>query len=238
MNPDQQPGVNPPHNEPAPLKPLTQASQAASNQQPSSQKTSYPVDYLATIAPAQKAKPLSIQVIIAVIVGVLLIFSVISFLFLARSPINTSLSDKAVELNSRYTSIGSVANKYQKIIIDPKLRATNSQLTVFLANAKNNLNDTVAAQKIAVKNVTIPELVISNNKKRITALNETLNNAQINNTVDRIYAKEMAYELESIGSLLISLKNKSNNQTVQSYVTSTVDNLNVVHKSFTEFIGS
>lgn len=200
------------------------------NQQPQPQpQPNLSVDYLNQIAPqAPKRKiPLSkTQLIIFGVLGVL--FIVVMILVAVVGGGGTKpLQQLAARLQSTETIVTDAASK----IKSSQMRALNSNLKIYLTNTNRDIAAPLAAVGVDVGK--LDEDVMT--KEAGTDVTDRLENARLNATYDRTYAGEIAHRLETIVILMRQIQTSTSNQSLKTFLTDALTNLEPTQKDFADF---
>ncbi len=194
----------------------------------------YTIDYLNQIAPPpQKSGPSRRTMIIigAVAAAVLLIAG---WLMIASSQ-GPSDSTQLLSLKARIATLQAIVDKRQKQLGDSDLRATNSSLSAFLRTATADIADPMAKNGVkdtADKSITATETSVA------TALNSKLDDAQLNGTLDRTYASEMNYQIQTLSNSMYTLYASTRSASLKAYLDATDKSLEPVRTKFKEFANS
>lgn len=187
-----------------------------------------PVDFLDQIAPKSaqnnwlmSKKPLLIGLVAMVII---LIFVLIFGLTKGNTQTTTRL---AARLKDTSTIVNSATTK----IKSSQLRALNSNLKSRLLNETTDIVPFLAKEGVKIdkidKNITTSETS--------TKIMSVLEDARLNATYDRIYAREMAYKLSTVIVLMNKIKKASNSVSLKEYLTTSVNNLAPIQKDLADF---
>lgn len=194
---------------------------------PQDQNNPLPVNYLDQISP-QNNQPVGLfSKPILIALGVLIVsILLVGFMLLGSAP-----KDTFEKLAARLTFTSETVEYATGYIKDSNLRAANTNLTLYL---ENNMRD-------------IEEVLTLNNKslskldKNILAeesdstVQERLEDARLNGIFDRVYAREMAYQLELILSLARQMSKSATKETITDYMSDTITNLEPIQQEFSDF---
>lgn len=192
----------------------------------------YSIDYLNQIAPQQEKPGLSNKLFMAIIGGGLLL-AIIVGIFIFTSGGSGGPTSKIQTLAARLEALKDVSDKAQKNIKSGTLRTTNSTLAIFLTNANRDITGPLASNSAdtAAPDKTIAATVA----KDTEALTKKLEDARLNAIYDRIYAREMSYQLEVIAALMKDIYSTNNSKSLKDYLTATDANLAPIAKQLTDF---
>lgn len=195
------------------------------------QQPQHPIDYLDSIAtvPKNAGKGPSDRFFFGAIIAAALVALVVGgFVLLAgRGDGQADLSTLSVRLKN----LQEIADDNQKNIVSSKLRGTNTNLSLVLANANRDISAELTASGIAANKIDA-EIVARENTDE---LEEILEDARLNGIFDRIYSREMAYELETLLILIAQLEEDTKSTSQQEFLTTTYDNLAPLQESFAKF---
>lgn len=187
QNPQQgQPGGYPPQ-PPSPQPPLTPGY----GPQP---EPTYAVDYLDQIAPAPPRQNFLSGSFgkIVVALGVVLVFAVGIIVALGNQKNTGSLEQVSVRVSNMATLTKSTA----KNLKSGKLRAANSNFNIWLTNANRDASDLLS--RAGVRKNQINKDTVAKEKAANDKLKAEFEDARLNAELDRVYAREMAYQAQLI----------------------------------------
>lgn len=225
QTPQQAPPVT--YGQPAPVHTTPQAPTAyAPTAQPA-----YDPNYLDSIAPtAPKAKFLSgsFGKIFFGLLG-LVVLAVSLIVALGGKDQTADLQQVSVRLEN----ISKTAKTIQKSLKSNNLSATNSNFQIWLtgnqAEAENLL------KQGDVKKTDYNKAMVASEKTLSTELDKKFEDARLNATLNRVYARTMAIETEKIGNMLNSMAKKSKSSKIRDYAKNASTNLTAIQKSFDSF---
>ena len=197
-------------------------------QQPEQQ---VPVDYLNQISPqAPKKSMFSFGIKQVIIIGAALVILMLILVGIVNS-LAGGKKEPLEQLSARLTATELVAVDAQANLKSSKLRSLNSNLKLYMTNTNR---DVVAPLESADINVTkLSAKVIE--AESTAALSERLENARLNAVFDRTYAREMAYQLGTLMTLMNQIYSSSSNTELKAFIKSAYDNLKPTQESFANF---
>ncbi len=207
-----------------------QPSPAQQPPEPSPNNESFSVDYLNEIAPQSPPVQLNNFAVIGLIVGVLaLAFGSLAFL-------NGSQPDYTKEAQATYARIETLqaaTKEHQSHLTENELSSMNATLTTSLGSMASELETTMKESKIKTT-------LTGNEKKKEQAyaedLTKTLEDAYLTGVLDRVYARQMSYQLNILKSQLQKLKNASGNRkTIKTFYDTNSKTIDAATKSFNDF---
>ena len=168
------------------------------------------------------------------------LFGLIGIIIIAviASVLSNSSNSEPAELSNieslylRINNLSSVSETYKPNIKNSSLRASSSSLNVILTNSKNNFYSILSTfYGIDASKLTIP----SNLSDEFSELSSSLENAQLNGLLDRIYANEMAYQISRILILESSTIERTESEEVKSAINSSYSSLEKLKNDFSKF---
>lgn len=189
----------------------------------------YPVDYLNQIAPQEKKPVVGKKMMIILIAGVIL--AAVTIVLVLSSLGSSGPTQNMQTLAARLETLKTISDKSQKSIKSGALRSTNSNLTLFLANTNRNIVEPLAKNDVDIKKI----------DKSITAkengdeLTKTLEDARLNAVFDRTYAREMAYQLETVVALMQAIYQSTSSKSLKDFLTAADNDLQPIKTQFADF---
>lgn len=192
----------------------------------------YAVDYLDQIAPPPpRAKFLSGSFgKIVVILGVVFVFAVGIIVALGNQK-NTASTEK---IAIRTENLQRVANDTQKNVKSGKLSATNSNFNIWLKNTNRDAYDLLA--KAGIKKTDMSKSMIAEEKTARDDLTAKFEDARLNANLDRVYAREMAYQAQLLKTDLDKLAKNGPGKPFRDLASNASKNLAPIQKSFADFV--
>lgn len=241
QQPPQWPPQSPPPQQPAqswqqaPQPPAGQPTQIS--QQPQAQpqaQPDYSIDYLNQIAqPIKQSQGPSAKVMIGAIVAGLVVLIGFGAMLLGSGPSPVS---QAVALNLRLETLQTVAKAEHKNLRNNELRATNTSYQLLLANLLRDSQEPMG--KIGVTKKSTTKTATAKEKEYAAKLTEKFNEARLNINLDRTYARDMAYELGVVKSMMRSLYGSTKSKSFKAWLEASDAKLIPVTKRFSEFSAS
>jgi predicted outer membrane protein len=224
--PQQAPSPEPiPPQAPAPVpSPVTYVGQPST-------PTNLPTDYLNQIAPqAPKRPPFSFGIKQLLIIGAALVVLVI-ILAVVVGNIANSKKDPLEHLSARLTATQAVVTDAQINLKSSELRSLNSNLNIYMTNTNRDITAPLTAAGINTKKLST-SIVAS---ESTTALSARLENARLNAVYDSTYAREMAYQLGTLMTLMNQIYKSTSNASLKTFLQSAYENLKPTQASFANF---
>lgn len=191
-------------------------------------QTEYPIDYLNQIAPEQKKPGMNGKwVLILIGLGVVgVIFIAISFLSSAGGS-----TQKLQTLTARMQTLQKISVGAEKNIKSGSLRSTNSTLSLFLTNATRDIEKPLANNGVKIKSLD-KNIVKKEDGAKVTA---ALEDARLNATYDRTYAREMGFQLETLHNLMQDIYSSTKSKSLKEFLDTTSKNITPIQKQLTDF---
>lgn len=195
------------------------------------QQPQYSIDYLNQIAPQQhKPKAPLPRLVILILGGGIVLFLIMALFGAMRGGNSASLPTLAMRLQS----LQSVADSAQPKIKSNQLRVTNSNLSLYLTNAnrdiatplKNTGNDPAKIK---------PTAAIQADTKKLSS---ALEDARLNAIYDRVYARNMNYQLTTLLLQMAQLKNSSSSASTRAFLDTTTANLTTIQDQLSKYTDS
>jgi hypothetical protein len=192
----------------------------------------YSIDYLNQIAPQQqKNTPNKLLVII----GILVILLIVTVAVVGLSSLGgASTGTKLQTLAARLDNLQDVSEKAQPHVKNNQLRASNSSLTLYLANANRDIATPLSSGGVNIKK--LDKTIVA--KEKNAALTEALEDARLNAIYDRTYAREMNYQLSTTRLLMDDINESTKSQSLREFIATTKSNLEPIEKQMSDFVDS
>lgn len=176
----------------------------------------------APTAPLPKNK--IILLIGGAVIALLLLIVVAMNLFADRTPKVT-----ITEVMSLTKEIGKVADDYHKKLNGTAIRELNGTIISTLANFNSSANN------YYLSNTTKEQRTSSGSNNKISALAETvtkLDEAELINQTDRVYAVEIQYHLRLLVGEATQLANQTQSQELKNILAQNIDSFNKILEKF------
>lgn len=186
-------------------------------------------DYLDQIAP-KPTKRLNLSPKQWLIFGGLgfLIIVVIGIIIIGNSVNNTRPTET---LAARLQSTSKIVDDASSKIKSSSLRALNSNLKIYLTNTIRDIKEPLSKNKVNINKLS-PDIVKAESGDKILSV---LEDARLNNKYDRIYASEMAYQLNTIMALMEQIYKGSGGHDLKAFLEGAYGNLKPTQQQFAEF---
>lgn len=192
---------------------------------------SYSADYLNQIAAPTTKKTPSKFAVIGLIGGVLL--AAIFALLLINTSGSPSFTAQAKIINARIGTLQTVAAAQQKVLTENSISEANATLVSSLATMNTDL-----AALSATKDKKDDKALAAQESAYQSTLATTLDNANQRGTLDRTYTVQMSYELTLLRGMIVKLKNSTNKDSIKTFCTTSLSNLDIILKQYAEFSAS
>lgn len=200
------------------------------NQQPIQPQQPISIDYLNQIAPQAPKRKLpftKMQLIIFGALGIVLITVLILAATLNGSGSKKPTQQLAARLQSTQTIVVDAKTKLK----NSQLRALNSNLDIYLTNTNRDIAAPLLKDKVDVAKLD-PAVVTAEAGADISL---RLEDARLNAIYDRTYAREIAYRLDTIVSLMRQIYESTSNKDLKTFLDSAYTNLEPTQKAFEDF---
>ena len=192
--------------------------------------TSFPVDYLNEIAPKPQPVQMNRFAVFGLIGGVLLLAFSVVMMMVNSQPNYTKQAQSTL---ARIETLQAATKEQQSRLTENELSSMNTTLTTSLGSMGTEL-------KSSLKDAKIKTELVGDAKKTEKAysdkLSKTLEDAYLTGSLDRVYAREMSYQLSILKSYLQKLKTASGNRkAIADYVATNSKTLDAATKSFSNF---
>lgn len=189
----------------------------------------YSIDYLNQIAPqAPKKNNFSRKqwIIIACTAALIVIVGIMSIVASAGGN-SSSVEQLAAKLIATEKIVGDAQSK----IKSSQLRTLNSNLNIYLTNTNRDIAAPLLADGIAVAKLDKKVLAAEAG----TDITNRLEDARLNAIYDRVYAREISYQLEVITALMQQTYSSTKNQSLKAFLEGAFTNLEPTQKQFADF---
>lgn len=218
-----------------PIQQYTQQTPASSYSPQTStpEEPHYSVDYLNQIAPPSQAKSINKFVIIGFIVGVLALAGIIMVLLLGSKP---DFSSQARATLARINTIQTLSKEQQGHLIENDLSSMNATLSTSLGSMATELEETMKSS--GIKKTDLADKAKKTETAYAEALSTKLEDAYLTGMLDRVYAREMTYQLTILKSQMLKLKNVGNKKSLREFYETNSKTIDAAITSFSEFSSS
>lgn len=188
-------------------------------------------DYLNQIAPKPQRKsflPKSKPVMIGIIAVGFLFFITILGLLASMAGGNVGDSER---LAARLQATQDIIQSSRPNVNNHQIRASNSVLDTYLTNTLRDLTPILAKHNINVNKLSKTTVNAESDAKILA----TLEDARLNATYDRIYASEMAHQLDITLILMQKIYKDTSDSSLKSVLSSAYQSMKPIQKQYEDF---
>lgn len=193
------------------------------------EQNQYPIDYLNQIAPEAPKQGMNNKLFFMLIGGGLLVAIIVGILALTSG--SSGPTQKMQTLSARMATLQTISSDSQKNIKSGALRSTNSTLNIFLTNANRDIAEPLSKNGVDIKKIDKSIQTKENGE----ALKAELEDARLNAIFDRVYAREMSYQLETIAALMKEIYSSTNSKSLKEFLENTDSNLQPIKQQLADF---
>lgn len=186
-------------------------------------------DYLNQIAVQPKKQLPNKKLLILGGLGLVVVIVVIISLILSAFASHTT--EYMQRLTARLNTTQIIASSAQTNIKSSELRSLNSNLQLYLTNTVRDIDTQLKNENIDPTNLN-KNIVTS---EAATDMINRLEDGRLNAVYDRTYAREMAYQLESIIALFDQVESSTGKQSLKGFLDSARSNLQPTQAAFSDF---
>lgn len=135
------------------------------------------------------------------------------------------------QLAARLIGTETIATDASTKLKSTSLRALNSNLKIYLTNTNRDIAAPLA--KDGIDAAKLDKSILSDESG--SDVSTRLEDARLNGIYDRTYAREMAYRLATIMTLMKKIQGSTSNKTLQTFLLSAIANLEPTQKQFADF---
>ncbi len=190
-----------------------------------------PFDYLNQIAPQAPPKKSS-KIKKLLVIGIILTTLVLA-LSIAVNFVTSSQRRPIEQLANRMQTTAKIATDSQQNLKSSRLRSLNTDLRVYFTNANRDI-----AEPFATVDLNVAKLSGAVNEEEKVLAEEAsarLEDARLNAIFDRTYAREMAYQLETLLVLMQQVYGSTKSETLKTYLTASYNNLRPLYQGFSDY---
>ncbi len=140
-------------------------------------------------------------------------------------------SEYMQRLAARLNTTQTIASGAQVNIKSSQLRSLNSNLQLYLTNTIRDIGTQLTSENIDPANLDA-KIVAS---EAATDMINRLENGRLNAVYDRTYAREMAYQLDSIIALFDQVESSTSSQSLKNFIDNARSNLQPTQTAFSNF---
>ena len=166
------------------------------------------------------------------IIGGALVVLVIA-LAITLNAISSANRAPAQTLSARLATTQDVADDAQSNLKSSQLRSLNSDLRLFFTNTTRDISEPLAAFSVSAD--AIPDRIANDETTLAEGITTRLENARLNAVFDRTYAREMAFQLSTIITLLQQVYSRAPDTATKTFFDTTYKNLVPIQQGFADF---
>jgi len=200
------------------------------NPQQDPNQNQYPIDYLNQIS-SQPTQPTMNNKLVFALIGGFILLVIVAMFALMSTTSGAGPIQKMQTLSARLTTLQKISSDSQKKIKSGALRSTNSSLAIFLANANHEMVEPFSKNGVDVKK--LDKNIVA--KENGEALTKKLEDARLNAVFDRVYSREMTFQLETTAVLMKDIYDSSKSKALKEYLKKTDEGLQPLKKQLSEF---
>lgn len=171
--------------------------------------------------------------ILKLIIGGIVALALIIALGIIISSTKTKSSDLTKQLFFRTTSLNETIKDFNPSLKSSKLRAIGTSLANTLTSASGQLSTYLGNQN--TEDTSPSPSALKTETENINALNLTLNNAELNGILDRIYANQIQFQVSILLSLITQTIDHSKNSDLLSILQQYHSSIENVNQSLQEY---
>ncbi len=199
---------------------------------PDNNQTPNSIDYLNQIAPKASNNKLDIVKKNPIFVGAIALVAFLVIVLFAATVSSFFNSINPIErLASRLSSTQDTVKSANYKIRSSKLRALNSSLNIYLTNTIRDSTPIFKNNNVQVDKLDKKVIEAESNKKMLA----TLEDARLNAIYDRTYAREMAYQLDTVLTLMRQVYKGSKSSSLKNFLDNAYKTLEPTQKQFADY---
>ncbi len=190
----------------------------------------FATNYLDTIATAPVQKKLNPFVLWGLMIAVVAVLFIVVTVLLNSGGTST---DKLTTVGVKLASLEEVSTLAQPTLKSSELRTVNSSLTLVLTNSNRDIEPSLTAAKIKVKDAKSTRIIALNTETE--ELNKRLEDARLNGVFDSTYAREMSFYIKTVRAEISTLYNSTKSASLKTALEKTDKNLAPILDSFVSY---
>ena len=131
------------------------------------------------------------------------------------------------------TATQSVVDAAQPNLKSSQVRNLNSNLRLYFTDTNRDLAAPLASAGVELAD--IPDSVTAAEAATTAAISERLEDARLNAVFDRTYAREMAFQLDTLLALMQQIYTSTNSPSLKTYLEEAYKDLEPSQEGFAEF---
>lgn len=192
-----------------------------------------PIDYLNQIAPKQPkmAGLFNLKSPLLIIAGIMVVLGLIFIIIGSFLKNNNGLVPNLTRLGLSLQNTKVVTTKYATSLESTNIVALNSNLEIVIDNANFSITKQLAANNITLSKA--DKSII--NEQSVANLESRLDDAKLNAVLDRTYAREMAYRLDTTITLMQEIYKQTNNSDLKEFLNTTYNNIKPIETQLSNY---
>ena len=192
-----------------------------------------PIDYLNQIAPKQPkmAGLFNLKSPLLIIAGIMVILGLIFIIISGFLKSNNGLTPDLTRLGLSLQNTKLVTTKYTASLESTNIMALNSNLEIVIDNANYGITKQLKANNITLSKA--DKSLIS--EESIASLEARLDDAKLNAVLDRTYAREMAYRLDTTITIMREIYKQTNNSDLKDFLNTTYNNIKPIETQLSNY---
>ena len=176
----------------------------------------------------------TIKILIGLAIAALVII-IIGSILSASGPKNTE-QDYLSQIYLRTDNLTKSIEKYNKYVKSSELRSMGNSLSAVLTETNYNVT-TYLREVLEVKSPGQPEKekIVTDETAHAEELDKALEDGRLSGTMDRVYAREFAYEIGMLSALESEAIARTKNDTLKNELTTSSNNLGTLYDQFNNF---
>lgn len=193
------------------------------------QQQQYSIDYLNEISAKPQKPGMDNRLFFLIVGGGIVLAAIVGVMMLMSG--GQGPTQKIQTLAARLQTLQTISSSSQKTLKSGNLRSTNSSLSIFLTNANRDIVEPLKTNGVEIKK--LDKTIIANETGE--ELKQRLEDARLNAIFDRIYAREMGYQLETVASLMKDIYGTTKSASLKKFLETTDTNLQPIKKQLHDF---
>ena len=197
--------------------------------------TEYLEQISSTVRPDKKPKfNFMSSLIFKLAIGAVIVFIALAIIGGILSGGKADIKEQTISLNLHISNTLSTISEYKSNLKSSDLRSSSASLYSVLSNTNRDLDEYIS-KKYSVKSGSEGKKLKDEAKLHNDELVNSLFEAKITGTLDRIFAHKMAYEISLITTKETSIYNASGDGTLKTILESSYNSLENLYDRFNDF---
>lgn len=167
------------------------------------------------------------KIVFGVLAGVLILFIILLVAAGGSSKPEATATSELNRLYNRSTELLKTYNAYNGSVRSSSLRSTGTSLSTLLTELSSTTTSYLGDAKT--------DGVVGEDAQNFLELNNTLEKARLNGILDRNYAHEMHYQIRYLIIIEDSVREKTADANLKTYLTSSTESLSRLSETFGNF---